>query len=161
LPDWERRGGEDPEMSRLGSQTPDRLLWVIAAAILILGVPGLASAAATEGHGRSGSILFGLAVLVLAAKTGGLLADRLGQPSVLGELLVGIGLGHFLPLLFGQRGIAFVRAEPTLFTLVGIAAPLLLGWGAAIWLMPDSPRWPTSSSGPPCRRRAWGSPRAC
>ncbi len=137
---------------------------------MLLGVP--AFAAAGEGHGRFGPILFGLAALVVAAKIGGLLVERFGQPPVLGELLVGIGLGNLLPLTFGGTGIAFVRSDPTLLTLaemgvlillfdvgleadlralvrvgwaslsvaiIGIVVPLLLGWGAAAWLLPESP----------------------
>lgn len=164
------------ERRLLGSPRRERnqngLLRATALLVLVLGLPGLAFGAAAESQGRFGPVLFGLAVLVVAAKVGGLLVERLGQPSVLGELLVGIGLGNLLPLLFGERGIAFVRAEPTLLVLAeigvlillfdvgleadlralvrvgwaslsvaltGIVAPLLLGWGAAAWLLPDSP----------------------
>jgi Kef-type K+ transport system membrane component KefB len=131
----------------------------------------MAWAAGPEGHPRSGPVLFGLVVLVGAAKVGGLLAERWGQPSVLGELLVGIVLSNFLPLVFGGEGIAFVRSEPTLLVLaeigvlillfdvgleadlralskvglssllvagIGVVVPILLGWGAAAWLVPDS-----------------------
>jgi Kef-type K+ transport system membrane component KefB len=38
-------------------------------------------------------LVFALVILILAAKIGGYLSFRLGQPSVLGELLVGIALG--------------------------------------------------------------------
>jgi len=148
------------------------LLGIVAGLGLMLALPGLADAAPPEGHGNFGPILFALAVLVLAAKVGGLLIERWGQPAVLGELLVGIGLGNLVPLLFGARGVVFVRTEPTLqvlaeigvlillfdvgleadlralvrvgtssllVALIGVLAPLLLGWGAAAWLMPDSP----------------------
>src|SRR5574341_1883764 len=140
--------------------------------VLLLGIPSVARAAGGGGQVHFGPILFGLAVLVVAAKVGGLLIQRLGQPPVLGELLVGIILGNLLPTLFGRTGIAFVRSDPTLLTLaemgvlillfdvgletdlrsllrvgwssllvalVGIAAPMLLGWGAAAWLMPEAP----------------------
>ena len=149
-----------------------RLVRVAAIAALLLGVPGVAAAAGGEGSPRFGPILFGLAVLVVAAKAGGLVLQRLGQPPVLGELLVGIGLGNLLPLAFGSEGIVFVRSDPTLqvfaeigvlillfdvgleadlralarvgwssflVAVVGIVAPMLLGWGAAAWLMPESP----------------------
>jgi Kef-type K+ transport system membrane component KefB len=140
--------------------------------ILLLWMPSVAWAATAGEQARFGPILFGLAALVVAAKIGGLLVERLGQPPVLGELLVGIGLGNLLPLTFGGTGIAFVRSDPTLLTLaemgvlillfdvgleadlralvrvgwsslsvavIGIAVPLLLGWGAARWLLPESP----------------------
>ncbi len=140
--------------------------------LLTFWIPAIAFAAGPEGLSRSGPVLFGLAVLVVVAKIGGLLAERWRQPSVLGELLVGIVLSNLLPPVFGGEGIAFVRSEPTLLVLaeigvlillfdvgleadlraltgtglssllvagVGVVVPLLLGWGAAAWLVPSSP----------------------
>ena len=134
--------------------------------------PAVAWAVGPEGHPRSGPILFALVVLVGAAKVGGLLAERWGQPSVLGELLVGIVLSNFLPPFFGGEGITFIRSDPTLLVLaeigvlillfdvgleadlralagaglssllvatIGLVVPILLGWGAAAWLVPNSP----------------------
>ncbi|HEX5386502.1 MAG TPA: cation:proton antiporter [Gemmatimonadales bacterium] len=40
------------------------------------------------------AVLIGLAVILVSAKLGGDLAERIGQPAVLGELLVGIVLGN-------------------------------------------------------------------
>jgi Kef-type K+ transport system membrane component KefB len=71
-------------------------------------------------------VLFGLALLVLGAKVGGTIAQRWGQPAVLGELLVGIAAGNFLPALFGERGIAFVRDDSTLHVLAEIGVLILL-----------------------------------
>ena len=158
--------------------TPDRRARILTrplllgtAVVLFLELPSAVWGATGDGHGRFGPVLFGLAVLVVAAKLGGILLERLGQPPVLGELLVGIGLGNLLPTLFGRTGIAFVRSDPTLLTLaemgvlillfdvgleadlralvrvgwssllvalIGIVVPLLLGWGAAWWLLPGS-----------------------
>jgi Kef-type K+ transport system membrane component KefB len=78
-----------------------------------------------EGHAAT-PVLFGLAVLVVVAKAGGFAAERLGQPSVLGELTVGIGLGNLLPLFFAAEGIAFVRSNPTLHVLAEIGVLVLL-----------------------------------
>jgi Kef-type K+ transport system membrane component KefB len=150
-------------------------IFVVGAAsslFVFLAFPQAAAAAGAEGSVPFGPILFALAILVLAAKAGGFLAEKLGQQAVLGELLVGIGLGNLLPLVFGGKGVAFVRSDPTLLVfaqvgvlillfdvgletdlrsllrvgwssllaaLLGIVAPLLLGWGAAAWLLPDSP----------------------
>lgn len=167
-----------PDLTR---STPDRPIrgrsslpsWaLVGGLVMALGIPAVAWAAELEKPHRFGAILFGLAVLVVAAKAGGLLAERWKQPSVLGELLVGIALGNLLPLFFGQQGIAFVRSDPTLLILaelgvlillfdvglesdlralarvgpssllvglIGVTAPLLLGWGAAAWFFPDYP----------------------
>lgn len=94
--------------------------------IVCLGLPTVAWAASSDGHARFGPVLFGLAALVMAAKIGGLLAERWRQPSVLGELVIGIGLGNVLPRLFGEHGIAFVRTDPTLLTLAEVGVLLLL-----------------------------------
>jgi Kef-type K+ transport system membrane component KefB len=71
-------------------------------------------------------VLFGLALLVVAAKAGGVAAERLGQPSVLGELTVGIAVGNVLPLFFAAEGVAFARANPTLHVLAEIGVLVLL-----------------------------------
>jgi Na+:H+ antiporter len=142
------------------------------AALICLALPSVAQAASGDGPSQVGKVLFALALLLLTAKGGGFLAERLGQPAVLGELLIGVGCGYFLPLVFHGEQLAFVRANPTLHAaaevgvlillfdvgletdirslfrvggsallvaLVGVAAPMLLGWLAAAWLMPGSP----------------------
>jgi Kef-type K+ transport system membrane component KefB len=144
------------------------------AVILFAGLapPRLAAAPGGAESHSFGPILCAFALLVLAAKAGGILAERFGQPAVLGELLVGVGLGYLLSGIFEGRGIAFVRSEPVLLflgevgvlillfdvgletdlrsllragwsslrvALIGVAAPMLLGWGAAAWLLPGSP----------------------
>ncbi len=96
------------------------------AAWLLLAVPVAVWAATPDGPSRTGAVLFGLALLIVAAKVGGLVAEGWGQPSVLGELLVGIAAGNLLPLPFAERGIAFVRGEPTLHVLAELGVLLLL-----------------------------------
>jgi Na+:H+ antiporter len=101
-----------------------RRAWIVAVALAVCASPVWA---ATGGEpARFGSILFGVAALVTSAKIGGLLVERWGQPSVLGELLVGIGLGNLLPLLVGGQGIAFVRSDPTLRFLAEFGVLILL-----------------------------------
>ena len=139
--------------------------------LLVLAAPAGAWAAGTDAHPRFGPTLFALALLVAAAKVGGLVAERLRQPAVLGELLVGIGLANLWPALGGGDGIAFVRSDPALsflaqvgvlillfdvglevdlrafvrvgpssllVALIGVVVPIVLGWGAAAWLLPES-----------------------
>jgi Kef-type K+ transport system membrane component KefB len=152
---------------------PSRTMCLVRIALLggfLLTSTAPAVAAGADEHLRFGPILFGLAVLVSAAKAGGLLAERWGQPSVLGELLVGVIGGNLLPPFFGAAPLAFVRSEPTLGVLaevgvlillfdvgleadlralarvggasllvavIGVTAPIGLGWGTAMWLLPD------------------------
>jgi len=94
--------------------------------VLFLKLPSTVWGATGDGHGRFGPVLLGLAVLVVAAKLSGILLQRVGQPPVLGELLVGIGLGNLLPPLFGGSGIAFVRSDPTLLVLAEMGVLILL-----------------------------------
>ena len=70
-------------------------------------------------------MLVALAALVVAAKVGGIVAERLRQPPVLGELLVGIILGNlFLPPLGGE---AFaIQSDPTLRFLAELGVLILL-----------------------------------
>jgi Kef-type K+ transport system membrane component KefB len=126
-----------------------------------------------NGHPAFGPLLAGIAILVVAAKAGGLLAERMRQPAVLGELVVGIGLGNlFFPVL-GAARLEFIRSDPTLLFLaelgvlillfgvgleadlralarvgpssllvavIGVAAPIVVGWGVAAWWLPELPR---------------------
>jgi Kef-type K+ transport system membrane component KefB len=86
--------------------------------------PAAAGAGGTDA--RFGPTLFALALLVGAAKAGGLAAERLRQPAVLGELLVGIGLANLWPALGGGDGIAFVRSDPALSFLAQVGVLILL-----------------------------------
>jgi Kef-type K+ transport system membrane component KefB len=89
-----------------------------------VGWDGAVLLAGDEAH--ASAVLFGVAALVLAAKLCGLLARRLGQPAVLGELLVGIGFGNLLPLAHGRQGVEFLRNDPTLHVLGTIGVLILM-----------------------------------
>ena len=69
-------------------------------------------------------VLVAMVALLVAAKLGGALAERLGQPAVMGELLAGVALGA-LPLL-GVGGLAFVATDKTVESLAGLGVILLL-----------------------------------
>jgi Kef-type K+ transport system membrane component KefB len=85
-------------------------------------LPGPAWAAG--GGSPFGPLLFAVAMLVLAAKVGGLVVERWRQPPVLGELLVGIAVGNLLTPLVG--GAAAVSKDPTLLFLAQIGVLILL-----------------------------------
>jgi Kef-type K+ transport system membrane component KefB len=109
-----------------GPGRPLSTSWRLAGVLLLAAPPVAAWAEAPGSTPGTGPVLFGLALLVLGAKGGGLVAERWGQPSVLGELLVGIAAGNLLPPLFSGRGIAFVRGDPTLHVLAEIGVLVLL-----------------------------------
>jgi len=94
--------------------------------VFLLTTPGLALAAVEGGHPAFGPILFSLGILIVMAKFAGMLSERLGQPSILGELLVGILLGNAASSLLTGGGVAFVRSEPTLQVLAEMGVLILL-----------------------------------
>ena len=59
----------------------------------------------TDVHGLDPAVLIGIAVMLVIAKLGGELFERMQQPAVLGELFAGILLGNLVIL-------GFTRAEP-------------------------------------------------
>ncbi|HSN27335.1 MAG TPA: cation:proton antiporter [Kofleriaceae bacterium] len=69
-----------------------------------------------------GTLLVGLTVMLVAAKAAGELFERLGQPAVIGELLVGIVLAN-LP---GIDVAALLRDQPAFDALAGIGVVLML-----------------------------------
>ncbi len=70
------------------------------------------------------AVLVALVALLAAAKLGGALAERLGQPAVLGELLAGVLLGA-LPLA-GVHGLAWVARDHVVEGLAELGVILLL-----------------------------------
>lgn len=83
-------------------------------------------AAAGAGHGSDAvpTVLLSLAFVLVSAKLAGELVERLGQPAVLGELLVGIVLGN--AALFGGPDTAGLISSETFTVLVELGAVLLL-----------------------------------
>lgn len=82
-------------------------------------------AADAAGHGGPVvPVLLGLVVILLAAKIGGELFERLGQPAVLGELVFGIVLGNLG--LLGFAGLDFLKASPGIEILAQLGVILLL-----------------------------------
>jgi Kef-type K+ transport system membrane component KefB len=76
-----------------------------------------------EGTGHAdpvASVALFLVVILLAAKLGGDLAVRIGQPAVLGELLVGVVLGNLT--LAGYSGLEPIKSDPfiEMFARVGV-----------------------------------------
>ena len=70
------------------------------------------------------SVILALAIILTAAKLGGHLATRVGQPPVLGELLAGVVLGN-LPLL-GIDALGFIATDPGVDLLARLGVLVLL-----------------------------------
>ena len=70
------------------------------------------------------SVALALAVILVAAKVGAELAARLGQPAVLGELVIGVILGN-LPHL-GYAGLDYLAGDPSIDMLARIGVLILL-----------------------------------
>lgn len=141
------------------------------ATTLLLGIalgllPALPAFAA--GGGAVLPVLAGLVLVIVGAKLGGELFERLKQPAVLGELVVGVLIGNLG--LFGLHALEFLKTDPGLAILgeigvilllfqvgletdldemlavgwssllvavLGVVAPFLLGWGVAVWFVPE------------------------
>ncbi len=92
------------------------------------------AAAATEGHGDDHGggghaspvtpVLLALVIILVAAKVGGEIAERVGQPAVLGELLAGVVLGNLV--LFGYNGLDFLGTNFGITILAELGVILLL-----------------------------------
>ncbi len=86
------------------------------------------SAAAEEGttqsHGLDPAVLIGVAVMLLAAKLGGEVFERLKQPAVLGELFAGILLGNLL--LLGINQAEPLKTNATIAALAELGVIILL-----------------------------------
>src|SRR4029077_11999854 len=89
-------------------------------------VAPLAVATATaSGHvDPSATVLAAVALFLVVAKLGGNLAERLGQPSVLGELLGGVVLGNLS--LVGISSLEGFKTNPSLDLLAQLGVIILL-----------------------------------
>ncbi|HEX2253783.1 MAG TPA: cation:proton antiporter [Thermoanaerobaculia bacterium] len=80
-----------------------------------------------EGEGHGGPVvpvLLGLVIILLAAKLGGALFERFGQPAVLGELIFGVLLGNLT--LVGYGGLEFLSTNLGIEILAQVGVVLLL-----------------------------------
>jgi Kef-type K+ transport system membrane component KefB len=86
-----------------------------------------ASAEETSGgaaHGLDPAVLIGVAVMLVVAKLGGEVFERLGQSSVLGELLAGVLLGNLV--IFGLTRVEPLKTNETIAALAELGVIILL-----------------------------------
>ena len=113
----------DPRRLRPSPGLPGRCSLFVPA--LVFGAWTAAGAAqGGDGEGEMTPFLLAVAAILVAAKIGGELVERLNQPAVLGELLFGIVLGNI-----GLTGIEFfdaLKTAPFLAIAAEIGVILLL-----------------------------------
>ena len=85
----------------------NKLLILIAA---FFAVPALAAAQEGAHQDPVASVALWLVIILVSAKLGGDLAVRIGQPAVLGELVVGVVLGNLS--LIGYSGLEPITGDP-------------------------------------------------
>lgn len=78
----------------------------------------------TESHGLDPAVLIGVAIMLVVAKLGGEIFERLHQPGVLGELLAGILLGNLV--IFGFGGAESLKTNETIAALAELGVIILL-----------------------------------
>lgn len=87
-------------------------------------LPALASGKVSTGEAEFGKVLLALIIILIAAKLGGDVFVRLGQPAVLGELVFGIIIGNVYLLRF--HGFEFIKHDESVRILSEIGVTLLL-----------------------------------
>lgn len=75
-------------------------------------------------HGLDPSVLIGIAVMLVMAKLGGEVFERMGQSSVLGELLSGVLLGNLI--FFGFTRVEPLKTNETIAALAELGVIILL-----------------------------------
>src|ERR1051326_8732340 len=122
-------------------------------------------------HHLDPTVLIGVAVMLIVAKIGGEIFERLKQPAVLGELFAGIVLGNLVVFGFttaeplktndtiaalAELGVIILLFEvglesdlkemmevgwsSLLVAVVGVVAPLFLGWSVSSYFLPNEPQ---------------------
>ncbi len=108
----------------LGRILAQRLFWRLMP-IIALAITSVAQAATEEGGaGHSAAFTFlWIAVILIAAKISGLV-ERWGQPSVLGELVIGVIIGNLA--LLGLHWFEPIKADPIIAFLAELGVVILL-----------------------------------
>ncbi|HLA09302.1 MAG TPA: cation:proton antiporter [Pyrinomonadaceae bacterium] len=98
-----------------------------AAVVVCLLLPRTIFAAPVEGgpgHGLDPLVLIGLAVMLLVAKLGGEIFERLKQPAVLGELIGGMVIGNLA--LVGLTAVDALKTDTIIAAIAEIGVIILL-----------------------------------
>ena len=102
-----------------------RATFILAAPLFF--IPTGSAQAITEGSGEHGfdpAVLIGVAVMLVLAKIGGELFERMRQSAVLGELVAGILLGNLV--ILGFSGAESLKTDETIAALAELGVIILL-----------------------------------
>ena len=81
-------------------------------------------ATGTESHGLDPAVLIGVAIMLVLAKLGGEIFERINAPAVLGELFAGIVLGNLVILGFNRA--ETLKTDSTIAALAELGVIILL-----------------------------------
>jgi Na+:H+ antiporter len=103
-----------------------RPIFSLAAILFFIPVISVKAAGETgsSGHGLDPAVLIGVAVMLVFAKIGGELFERIGQSAVLGELCAGILLGNLV--IFGFTAVEPLKTNATIAALAELGVIILL-----------------------------------
>ena len=103
-----------------------RLLNILSALVFFILIPRVVSAATDDSsnHGLDPAVLIGVAVMLVVAKLGGEMFERIRQPGVLGELFGGILLGNLV--IFGLNWAEPLKTSTTIGALAELGVIILL-----------------------------------
>ena len=102
-----------------------RLLIIFSVPLFFILIPTVSAATSdSSDHGLDPAVLIGVAVMLVVAKLGGELFERLRQPSVLGELFGGILLGNLV--ILGFNGAEPLKTSQTIAALAELGVIILL-----------------------------------
>ncbi len=97
------------------------LLILVTQSLSVVADPALTK---TARHGLDPIVLIGVAVMLVVAKLGGEIFERVGQPAVLGELIAGIVVGNLV--IFGFTGAELLKTNEIISSLAEIGVIVLL-----------------------------------
>src|SRR5215217_7964368 len=101
------------------------LLITLGAVLFFIFGPSVSAATDNSGdHGLDPAVLIGVAIMLVVAKLGGEIFERLQQPSVLGELFGGILLGNLV--IFGLNWAEPLKTSATIAALAELGVIILL-----------------------------------
>jgi Kef-type K+ transport system membrane component KefB len=95
--------------------------YAVSAVVLVALVPGIAFAA---GGGVVGENLLWLAIILMSARLFAPMAQKIGFPAVLGELLLGVALGNLS--LFGIQYFDTIARDPIIAFMAELGVIVLM-----------------------------------